>query len=425
MVIRNCEFCNAHVADFEVHICRIFGKQHRQSSATLPGSSSGSLPEDIDLRTEQIHYEERIPSIVQTHASGQHSIFPNIRKNTDCEETEAAEVSSQHGVANQKPHNPEISDFRFPGKPRGEEIQTKSTYLLQPSEDNSAIVDQNPQFCEAWNPNPNVNTPLPIAEPCILPGFQQTFGQRNTAMNLFTQYPNASSQMQCSGIHHMDEMSSHFESNESDNVSINQLTQYYDTSLGIPTLAVQNTQYNPMDPITPTDAVGPIQSNICRKEFVPKDHLEPLDRSRSPARRYSCSYCDKKFSTNGRLTIHIRTHTGEKPYKCVVCNQSFTQNSDLTKHMRIHNRRTLHKCTECSESFVFRSRLEEHFSRVHPGKNLYKCEQCGNVLADSHTLRSHIRNFHTDDKPYKCTECGKCYAVHSRLKRHMLLHTKV
>ncbi|GIX75258.1 hypothetical protein CEXT_400841 [Caerostris extrusa] len=224
MVIRNCEFCNVHVADFEVHTCRISGNQHRQSSATLPRSSS-----------------------VQTHASGQHSSFPNIRKKTDCEETEPAEVSSQYGVANQKPHNPEISDFRFPGKPRGEENQTKSTYLLQPFEDNSAIIDQNPQFCAAWNPNPDVNAPLPVAEPCILPGFQQTFGRRNIAMNRFTQYPNVSSQMQCSGTHHMDEMSSHFvfDCNESDDASINQSSQYYDTSLGIPILAVQNRNMTP------------------------------------------------------------------------------------------------------------------------------------------------------------------------------------
>ncbi|GIY60530.1 hypothetical protein CDAR_381491 [Caerostris darwini] len=147
MVIRNCEFCNAYVADFEIHTCKIFGNQHHQSSATLPRSCSGNIPEDIDLRTEQIHYEKRIPSITQAHSSCQHSIHLNICQKTECEETAAAEVSSQYEVANQNPHNPEISDFLFPGMPRGEENLTKSTYLLQPSEENSAIMDQNTQFC--------------------------------------------------------------------------------------------------------------------------------------------------------------------------------------------------------------------------------------------------------------------------------------
>ncbi|GIY20908.1 hypothetical protein CEXT_773991 [Caerostris extrusa] len=56
-------------------------------------------------------------------------------------------------------------------------IETESGYSLQPSEDNSAIMNQNPKFCEAWNPNPDVDAPLPVAEPCFLPGFQQTFGR--------------------------------------------------------------------------------------------------------------------------------------------------------------------------------------------------------------------------------------------------------
>ncbi|GIY69794.1 hypothetical protein CDAR_614491 [Caerostris darwini] len=218
MVIRICEFCNAYVADFEVHTCRNFGNQHRQSSATLNRSSSVDIDQDIDLRTERMHYEVRTPSVNPTHSSWELSICPNIRQKTDCEETAAAEVSSQYGVANQNAYNPQFSDFLFPGMVHGEENQTVSAYSLQPSEGNSAIVNQNPQFCEAWNPNPDVNAPLPVAEPCVLPGFQQTFGQRNAVIHQLDHHPNASSEMQCSGIYHMEEMPTHIVSdfNESD-----------------------------------------------------------------------------------------------------------------------------------------------------------------------------------------------------------------
>ncbi|GIY26564.1 hypothetical protein CEXT_185061 [Caerostris extrusa] len=222
-------------------------------------------------------------------------------------------------------------------------------------------------------------------------------------------------------------MSSHFasNSNESDNASTNQLSQYYETPLGIPILSVQNAQYNPMDPIPPTDAISPIHSNKCPEEFPPKDNPEPQYRSRSVARRYACKYCDKTFSYSWSLTIHIRTHTGEKSYKCTVCNKCCSSNFNLASHMRIHNRKTLHKCTKCSECFVSYSRLEGHFSTVHPGKKLNKCTQCDKCFAWPSELRRHFSCVHTEDRPYKCTKCGKCFAVAFNLKRHMRLHDKV
>ncbi|GIY60532.1 hypothetical protein CDAR_381501 [Caerostris darwini] len=79
-------------------------------------------------------------------------------------------------------------------------------------------------------------------------------------MNQLT--PNASSQMQCSGIYHIDEKPSHFISdcNESDNASTNQLYQHDEMSSGIPILDVQNTQYNSMNTIPTADAINTIQS---------------------------------------------------------------------------------------------------------------------------------------------------------------------
>ncbi|GIY79105.1 hypothetical protein CDAR_609201 [Caerostris darwini] len=277
MEIGNCEFCNAYVPNFEVHTCRIFGNQHRQCSATLPRSSSGNIAQDIDLKTEQIHYEERIPSMNQESSSWHHSILSNIHQRTDCEATAAAEESSQYGVANQNPHIPEISDFLFPGIVHDEEYQTESAYSLQPTEANRAIINPNPQFCEPWNPYPDVNAALPVAEPCFLPGFQQTFGQRIALMNQMYQHPNASCQMEGSGMSCINEMSPHFiyDFNESNNASSNQISQYYETSLEIPTLTIQNAQYNPLEPIPQTDSISPIQSIRCPDELQQKDHVEP------------------------------------------------------------------------------------------------------------------------------------------------------
>ncbi|GIY13466.1 hypothetical protein CDAR_193301 [Caerostris darwini] len=255
----------------------------------------------------------------QTHSSWQHNILPNNYQRTDCEATAAAEVSSQYGVANRNPYNPEVTYFPFPNVPNDQERQFRSTHLLHPSEVNIANMNQNAQFCDAWNPNPPVNTLLPIAEPCFLPGYQQTFGQGHALRNQF-QHPNVSSQVENSGTSRTDEMPSKFTSNynEIDNVSANEISQQYETSLLIPILAVENAQCNPMDTIPPTDAISPIHSNKSLEEYLPKDGIEPQDRSSSHAGRYACRYCDKTCPSSWHLTRHIRTYLEPEKINCSI-----------------------------------------------------------------------------------------------------------
>ncbi|GIY48279.1 hypothetical protein CDAR_92661 [Caerostris darwini] len=98
MDVWKCEFCNAYVANFELHYCMNFGNQHRQSSATLPHSSSGNRVQDIDVRTQPMHYEERRSSMNQTYSSWQQSILPNMHQRTDCEAAPATEIPSPYGI---------------------------------------------------------------------------------------------------------------------------------------------------------------------------------------------------------------------------------------------------------------------------------------------------------------------------------------
>ncbi|GIY33034.1 hypothetical protein CDAR_321241 [Caerostris darwini] len=390
---RNCEFCNAHVTNFEVHTCRIFGKQQRRSYATIPRSSSQNIVQDIDLRTQQMHFEKNSLSMDQSHSSWQHSFLPNMDQETDREERAAAEVTSQFEVGNQNPYNPETSGFFFPGMPRGEENQTESPYSLQPFEAIIAVMNQNLQCFETQNPNPPANAPMPDVELGAVSEFQQTFGEINPLMNQLTQHPNASSKMQCSGKYHMDGMASHVVSyfDESHKASTNQTSQQCEASVRVPILALQNAQYNPMGTIPQKDAINPIPSDNCPKEFPPKDNVVPHDRSRSDAGRYSCSYCDKTFCYISGLTEHMFIHTGDESYKC----------------------------TECGKCFAYPCRLREHVRISHTAKKIYKCTECGKSFTRRDALLIHVRSIHIRDGPYKCTECGQCFSRRDRLREHV------
>ncbi|GIY78461.1 hypothetical protein CEXT_570221 [Caerostris extrusa] len=317
MVIWNCEFCNAYIANFEVHYCRNFGNQHRQSSATLPQS----MVHNIDSRLAQpIINDAWSPDMSQINSSTPQSVLPNVHERTSCEETATAEIPSPYGKVSQSQYDPETSDFLFPNMAHGQENPSKSTPLT--------VADQ--------------HNPIHVAEPCRLPGFQEVFGQRNTLRNQIAHHPNAPSQMECSGILHTDEMSSHFITvfNESDNASANQISQINETSSEISYFDLPKSEYNLLDPIPQTDAISPIHSNKRPKEFLPKNNLEPRDLSRSVAGPHACNYCDRTFSYSSHLTIHTRTHTGETPYACTKCNKCFTTRGTLKMHIRIHTGET-------------------------------------------------------------------------------------
>ncbi|GIY99549.1 hypothetical protein CEXT_91331 [Caerostris extrusa] len=332
--------------------------------------------------------------------------------------TAAVEIPSPYEIANQTTYNPITSDFLFPGLLHGQENQSESTHLQQPSIANVVILNQNPQFCDAWNPNK-----LPVAEPGVLPGFQQMFDQRNPLMNQMAQHPNASSQMQFSGINHTDEMPSHFvfHFNESDSTSTNRIPQHYETSLGLPISALQNAQYNPIDSIPQTDSISPVRSNKCPEEFLPKGHLEPRDLSCSVAKPYACSYCAKTFPYRYSLTRHIRTHTGEK-YKCTECGKCFADSYLLRRHYAL--------LIVLASAGTRTSILAEH--QIKPRKNvknvvnsLLALLYCVDTSAASTLPKNHINLRNVVNALLSVTDCSgtsATYARNSDLKRGMLRH---
>ncbi|GIY79087.1 hypothetical protein CDAR_191371 [Caerostris darwini] len=393
MAIWNCEFCNAYVTDFEVHYCRNFGNQQRQSSATLPRSSSANLVQDIDSRSAlAMNCDEGRSVMGQINYSAQQSVLSDIHLRTSCEETATAEIPSQYRNANQNQYNPDISDYLFPNMAHGEETPSKTTPLTDADQHN----------------------PVHVAEPCILPGFQEAFGQRNTLINQLAKLPSASSHMECSGTFIRDETSTQFicDFHEGVNASTNLISQHYERSSEIPILVDQNEQYNPMDSVPPTDASVSIHSSNCPKEFLPEDHGEPRELSRSVVRPHACSYCDRTFSRRSHLTVHIRTHTGDKPFECKTCNKRFRQSSNINKHMRLHSGKTPYACTVYDKCFADSSSLTRH-TRTHTGEK----PECSESFADSSNLKRHIFR-HAGEERSKCDFCGAEFASEDLLAAH-------
>ncbi|GIY48479.1 hypothetical protein CDAR_585211 [Caerostris darwini] len=250
MEITKCEFCNTCIATFEVHNCVRFGNQYHQTSSTLPQRSSDNLAEDIALTAaEEMDHEARWPSASEFESSTHESIFSNMHQRSDCEETAAAEMSSQYEVPNYYQYNPKISDTLFPDKPSVEENESKSFNSQQTPEESKAFRNPFLQYPDVSNLEHPANIPMPLNNHSVLLGFQQTFGQRNALMNQMFQHNNDVLQMEYPGISRKNELSSNCLSpyhnfGETDHILTNLASQYSGTSLEIPFLNIQKPQYS-------------------------------------------------------------------------------------------------------------------------------------------------------------------------------------
>ncbi|GIY53590.1 hypothetical protein CEXT_222971 [Caerostris extrusa] len=123
-----------------------------------------------------------------------------MHQQTDCEETSAAEMYSWYDISNHDQNNPATSDFNFPSKPSVKENEYRSVNLQRSSEPSEILRSQNSRHSDASNPGHPASIPMSLAQQVLLPGFQQTFGQRNAMMNRMDQHLEDTSQIEYSGI---------------------------------------------------------------------------------------------------------------------------------------------------------------------------------------------------------------------------------
>ncbi|GIY48256.1 hypothetical protein CDAR_487461 [Caerostris darwini] len=477
-----CEYCNTYVTKFEVHNCMKFGNQHCHNYATISQNSYGNLAEDINLSTaEQMYYEARNSPMNQMNFSRQQSILSNVNQPIYCKETAATEKVSQYGVANQYGYNPETSDFLFFDMHPFQENEPNSTQLQLLSEQSKVFINQNFQSSNSAHP-PNIS--WPIDEPIFLTGFQETSDQSNATIIPTAQPSHASTQMQSSEISRTSEMSSHFSSacfnfSGSDRTLINRLSQYSETSVEIPNLAIQNSQYNPSNQIPQTNYIHRTDSfpfatlscdinsknrstsgnSLCRNRensifnlYGTENPSYLTDHVSLPAD--SVSYASSPIQTQqrnfGSGIINSSSETRAWGYStpltyssdtCNACNLStittakestvdcnehspdkmLNKNSSVFKQNLDTNvgkpSKILYTCSKCSKHFCRKEYLESH-ERHHDVERPYVCHYCDRAFTQSSNMRQHIRT-HTGEKLYECMHCGKCFTQISARSRHV------
>ncbi|XP_070546317.1 zinc finger protein 878-like isoform X2 [Ptychodera flava] len=162
---------------------------------------------------------------------------------------------------------------------------------------------------------------------------------------------------------------------------------------------------------------------FCGMSFLHKDwqqHL--LDSHLAEVRIYECKICQKQFLRYIDLKMHVEMHTAETtPYDCDICGCTLKNKKSLATHKLLHQGKEF-KCDYCDYKTVRKSELTKHVHR-HTERGKFDCKECGKHLANAHSLRQHFQRFHTNFK-YQCSDCEKEFSIIYELQHHVERHHK-
>lgn len=159
----------------------------------------------------------------------------------------------------------------------------------------------------------------------------------------------------------------------------------------------------------------------CHKVFASqmqvKGHIERIHQPK----RVMCSKCSKMFSTQKMLKCHDRVH--HVAAICKVCFVQFPSRNSLRLHMDKHD---VNKCPRCDKSFLNKQTFRLHLKICDDKEKIpqFFCDLCSKGYVRKNGLRSHLKTDHGFGEVLHCNWCNKKFDAKSKLKLHIVKHTK-
>ncbi|XP_053620873.1 zinc finger protein 454-like [Plodia interpunctella] len=159
----------------------------------------------------------------------------------------------------------------------------------------------------------------------------------------------------------------------------------------------------------------------CTKVFSSSLHLEGHAERMHLSKKIQCPKCSKMFSTERLLRYHDKFH--HIAAICKLCFVQFPSRKDLRAHMDKHE---VNKCPKCGKSFLNRHTFKTHLTicGVTEKTARFYCDICKKGYVQKNGLKTHLKISHGFGQTLSCNWCGKKYDAISRLKNHIVKHTK-
>jgi KRAB domain-containing zinc finger protein len=161
----------------------------------------------------------------------------------------------------------------------------------------------------------------------------------------------------------------------------------------------------------------------CPQVLLSKALLEThMVRTHYP-KKYRCPKCDKMFSTKNLLSYHDKLY--HMAVLCKLCFVQFPSKRDLRAHMNKHD---VNNCPRCGKAFYNRQTYKMHLKicgNLEHKKLKFFCDLCSKGYVQKPALRSHLKTDHGFGvNMHYCKYCDKKYDAASKLRNHMVVHTR-
>lgn len=170
--------------------------------------------------------------------------------------------------------------------------------------------------------------------------------------------------------------------------------------------------------------------SLCGKTYANLHSLRRHEQGHGP--RLICQKCGKVYKGKRSLNNHIeknlcetmRKSNAEAKLSCDYCGKKYAQKAALSVHIRLeHENGKALICDWCGKKLGSMSRLKDHIL-THTKQKNFECNLCGGKFVTKTSLLYHTRT-HTGEKPYKCEICEKTFLSASRRSEHVKrLHTQ-
>ncbi|XP_038217211.1 zinc finger protein 652-like [Zerene cesonia] len=158
----------------------------------------------------------------------------------------------------------------------------------------------------------------------------------------------------------------------------------------------------------------------CPKKFSNAFLLKEHEERMHNLKLLKCNQCTEKFSTHRQLKLHLRFYHVE--VSCNICLLKFKSRKELRPHLNNHS---LLECGMCQKKFKNRQTYKRHIKTCNKDNQLqFICDICNKIYAHKSTLRTHISTDHDFGQALTCQWCNKKFDALSKLKSHVVKHTK-